>query len=121
MKKNIFWFRRDLRLDDNTALNAALNNNSVIAVFIFDANIVSKLPANDARINFIYNQLKKIDALLKSHGSSLLVLKGDPVNIFSQLIEQYNTDVVYSNRDYEPYAISRDKRIAELLLKNKIK
>ena len=121
MKKNIFWFRRDLRLDDNTALNAALNNNSVIAVFIFDTNIVSKLPANDARINFIYNQLKKIDALLKSHGSSLLVLKGDPVNIFSQLIEQYNTDVVYSNRDYEPYAISRDKRIAELLNKNKIK
>ena len=59
MKKNIFWFRRDLRLDDNTALNAALNNNSVIAVFIFDENIVSKLPANDSRINFIYNQLNK--------------------------------------------------------------
>lgn len=121
MKKNIFWFRRDLRLDDNTALNAALNNNSVIAVFIFDENIVSKLPPNDARINFIYNQLKKIDALFKSHGSSLLVLKGEPVNIFSKLIEKYNTESVYSNRDYEPYAISRDKRIAELLDKKNIK
>ena len=111
MKKNIFWFRRDLRIDDNTALNAALNSKDpVIAIFIFDNQIVDSLPKNDARINFIYSQLKSIDSLLKSYGSSLLVFKGNPCDIFAELISKYNINCVFSNKDYEPYALNRDKK-----------
>jgi deoxyribodipyrimidine photo-lyase len=122
MKKNIFWFRRDLRIEDNTALNAALNSKDpVIAIFIFDNQIVDRLPKNDARINFIYSQLKRIDSLLKSHGSSLLVCKGNPCDIFAELIIKYNINCVFSNKDYEPYALNRDKKIDIFLKKYNIK
>ena len=122
MKKNIFWFRRDLRLDDNTALNAALNSKDpVIAIFIFDNQIVDRLPKNDARINFIYSQLKRIDSLLKSYGSSLLVFKGNPCDIFTELISKYNINCVFSNKDYEPYALNRDKKIDIFLKEYNIK
>jgi len=122
MKKNIFWFRRDLRIEDNTALNAALNSKDpVIAIFIFDNQIVDRLPKNDARINFIYSQLKRIDSLLKSHGSSLLVFKGNPCDIFAELIIKYNINCVFSNKDYEPYALNRDKKIDIFLKKYNIK
>ena len=58
MQSNIFWFRRDLRIEDNTALIQALNSSqSIIPIFIFDINIIKKLPKDDARISFIYNQL----------------------------------------------------------------
>ena len=60
-KINIFWFRRDLRLNDNTALSKVLlNNNKTLPIFIFDENITDELDNDDARISFIYNQLKKI-------------------------------------------------------------
>ena len=122
MKKNIFWFRRDLRIEDNTALNAALNSKDpVIAIFIFDNQIVDRLPKNDARINFIYSQLKSIDSLLKSYGSSLLVFKGNPCDIFTELISKYNINCVFSNKDYEPYALNRDKKIDIFLKKYNIK
>ena len=122
MKKNIFWFRRDLRIEDNTALNAALNSKDpVIAIFIFDNQIVDSLPKNDARINFIYSQLKSIDSLLKSYGSSLLVFKGNPCDIFTELISKYNINCVFSNKDYEPYALNRDKKIDIFLKKYNIK
>jgi len=80
---NIFWFRRDLRVEDNTALNLVLSKElNVLPIFIFDNNITDLLPKNDARISFIYSQLKKIDLFLKKNSSSLLILKGDPKNIF---------------------------------------
>ena len=61
MQSNIFWFRRDLRLEDNTALIQALNSsNSIIPVFIFDTSILKNLSKDDARISFIYSQLVKI-------------------------------------------------------------
>lgn len=122
MKKNIFWFRRDLRIEDNTALNAALNyKDPVIAIFIFDNQIVDRLPKNDARINFIYSQLQSIDSLLKSYESSLLVFKGNPCDIFAELISKYNINCVFSNKDYEPYALNRDKKIDIFLKKYNIK
>ena len=78
MQSNIFWFRRDLRIEDNTALIQALNSSqSIIPIFIFDINIIKKLPKDDARISFIYNQLIGINKYLKRFNSSLLVLHGD--------------------------------------------
>ncbi len=119
MNVTLFWFRRDLRLEDNTALLKALTEHeNVLPVFIFDESIISHLPADDARVNFIYDSLEAIDQKLKSFGTSLLCLKGKPSEVFTHLLSQYNIDAVYHNKDYEPYAITRDKSI-ELLLREK--
>lgn len=116
-KVNFFWFRRDLRLDDNIGLNEALNNNSnVIPLFIFDENITNELEKNDPRINFIYNQLESINKCLESkYNSRLLVLKGKPLDVIKKLAAEYNIGSFFLNHDYEPYAIARDKEINDFL------
>ena len=121
MKTNIFWFRRDLRLDDNIGLNSALSSgNPVLGIFIFDEDIIENLPKDDARISFIYQKLEEINKRLNNVNSSLLVIKGKPINVFNNLIKEYEIENLYSNLDYEPYAIDRDKKISDLLKKNKI-
>jgi len=111
-KVNFFWFRRDLRLDDNIGLDEALKNNSnVIPLFIFDENITNELEKNDPRINFIYNQLESINKCLESkYNSRLLVLKGKPLDVIKKLVAEYNIGSFFLNHDYEPYAIARDQR-----------
>ena len=120
MKTNIFWFRRDLRLDDNIGLNSALSSgNPVLGIFIFDEDIIENLPNDDARISFIYQKLEEINKRLNNVNSSLLVIKGKPINVFNNLIKEYEIENLYSNLDYEPYAIDRDKKISDLLKKKK--
>ena len=116
-KVNFFWFRRDLRLDDNIGLDEALKSNlNVIPLFIFDENITNELEKNDPRINFIYNQLESINKCLESkHNSRLLVLKGKPLDVIKKLAAEYNIGSFFLNHDYEPYAIARDKEINDFL------
>lgn len=112
----VFWFRRDLRLEDNKALSKALKSDcKVLPVFIFDDNILDKLPEDDARVNFIYKKLKSIDEILKKHKSSLLVLKGEPLEVWRELVEGRKVVKVFTNTDYEPYAIHRDIQVASFL------
>jgi len=121
MKVNIFWFRRDLRLTDNTALSNALAEGlPVLPVFIFDDNITGELPEDDPRISFIYDSLSGLNNELVKHKSSLLVLKGDPVKIWKKLTAEYDINCVFINKDYEPYAITRDNNIEKLLNQNNI-
>lgn len=116
MKYSIFWFRRDLRLEDNTALFSAIENHkNVIPLFIFDDDILSELPIDDARVSFIYNTLENINVKLKEFGTSILCLKGKTVEVWRNLINTYSIAKVYVNKDYEPYAIKRDFNISELL------
>ena len=120
MKTTIHWFRRDLRIKDNTALYHALSqNNNVQCIFIFDENIIDELPKNDHRISFIYDSLSKLNNELNKYGSRLKIYKGKPIDIFKKIITKYDIDYIYFNKDYEPYAISRDNQIKELL-NNKI-
>jgi deoxyribodipyrimidine photo-lyase len=119
---NVFWFRRDLRLEDNTGLSHALSGGlPVLPLFIFDTEIISELPSDDPRITFIHETLRSIDAWLRSSGSSLLVLRGDPKRIWEELVSRYQVNAVYTNRDYEPYAISRDAQIESFLNEHDIK
>jgi deoxyribodipyrimidine photo-lyase len=121
MKINIFWFRRDLRLEDNTALNRAFEDGlPVLPLFIFDTVILDELPADDPRISFIHSTLERINNELQEHGSSVLVLKGDPEKVWKKLVASYEINSVYVNKDYEPYSISRDLKIESLLKKNKL-
>jgi deoxyribodipyrimidine photo-lyase len=117
----IFWFRRDLRIEDNTALAEALDKDiPVLPIFIYDRLILNELSENDARVNFIHQTILKIKNTLKGHGSDILCLDGEPATIWKELISKFNIAAVYTNRDYEPYAIGRDKEIAQLLAKKDI-
>ncbi len=116
----LFWFRRDLRLKDNTALFHALSNEkpgSVQAIFILDTNILDELPKNDQRIQFILKELQGIDHKLKESGSSLDIHYGNPLEIFKRILDDNNIAAIYTNEDYEPYAIDRDLEIKEHLEK----
>jgi deoxyribodipyrimidine photo-lyase len=116
-----FWFRRDLRLDDNVGLFQALQSKyPVIPIFVFDDLILHSLPKSDPRVGFIYDSLSKINSKLKETGSALLVKKGKTIDVWNALIQEYDVKEVYFNRDYEPYAINRDKAICELLETNNI-
>ena len=115
----IFWFRRDLRLLDNTGLNLALiKSKDVQPIFIFDKEIIDELPNDDPRVNFLYDELLKINKELISYNSSLKVYHGKPIDVFKQLSKENSELEVYTNRDYEPYAIARDEEINKLLLEN---
>lgn len=119
---NIFWFRRDLRLIDNAGLYNALNgNHPVLPIFIFDEDILESLPKDDARVTFIHNTISDINNSLKETiGSSIATFHNKPLEVFKQLTETYTIDTVYSNHDYEPYAIKRDNTIQEFLKTNNI-
>ncbi len=116
MKINILWFRRDLRLNDNTSLNAALAGDlPVLPVFIFDTNIISELPVDDPRITFIHETLENINRDLAKSGSSVYVIKDTPEAAWKKLMLEFDINTVFINKDYEPYAINRDNQIKELL------
>ena len=118
---SIFWFRRDLRLEDNIGLDHAIKSGlPVLPIFIFDDDILEDLPKNDARLTFIYDSLRQIDIKLKKNNSSLLIKKGSIPKVWKSLITEYNIKKVFFNRDHEPYAIKRDKEITEFLISNKI-
>jgi len=115
-KISIFWFRRDLRLHDNVALfNALKSGEKVLPIFIFDTSILDKLPKNDARVSFIIKELRSMNEHLKSFDASIDILHGKPIEVFESLIKKYQIASVFTNQDYEPYAIRRDQEILELL------
>ena len=113
----IFWFRRDLRFTDNKGLFHALaENENVIPLFIFDTEITSQLPKNDARIEFIHWQLSQMDEKLKSIQKGIWVYKGKPAEIFEKLLKNLNIRAIYANKDHEPYGNERDENIKKLLI-----
>lgn len=121
-KVSIFWFRRDLRLDDNAGLYYALSSNErILPIFIYDSDILKELPRDDARVSFIDNTIHKLDKKLKNdYSSGIATFYGKPVSIFNKLLREYNITSVYTNHDYEPYAIKRDSAIKEILSANNI-
>ena len=114
---SIFWFRRDLRLEDNKGFFEALQSqNTILPIFIFDTEILDKLPKDDARLNFIFDSLQNMRQKLNDdYGSGIAMFKGTPKTVFENLIESYNIHAVYTNHDYEPYASKRDAEINTLL------
>jgi len=122
MKINIFWFRRDLRLDDNTALNYALSDGiPVLAVYIFDTGIIEEYPADDPKISFVWETLSSLNNELDKHDSSILVLKGNPETLWRKLLDSYDINAVFINKEYEPYSISRDLKIESILREKSVK
>uniref|UniRef100_UPI003F49C764 deoxyribodipyrimidine photo-lyase n=1 Tax=Gilvibacter sp. TaxID=2729997 RepID=UPI003F49C764 len=118
MKENekiaLFWFRRDLRLHDNAGLYAAADgDHKILPLFIFDENILEELPADDARVNFIYDSLEKLQSKLSDGQAGFCIRKGNPLDVLKKLATTYNIAAIHTNRDYEPYARKRDKSVSD--------
>jgi deoxyribodipyrimidine photo-lyase len=117
----LFWHRRDLRIEDNAGLYKALKLGSEVQpIFIFDTSILEELPKNDQRVLFIYQEIQRLKSEYSALGSDLLVYYGNPLSVFKELIKKATVSYVVTNRDYEPYALERDKAVFEFLQQHNI-
>jgi deoxyribodipyrimidine photo-lyase len=106
----IHWFRRDLRLDDNSALDAALRSgDQVLPVFVIDDAIVGHA-IGEHRLRFLRTALVDLDAQLRRRGSRLVVRRGDAPRELNRVAEEVEAWGVYYNRDHTPYSRARDTR-----------
>ena len=120
MKKvSIFWFRRDLRLEDNHGLFQALSSEvPVLPLFIFDTHILDRLPTKrDARVEFIHRSLQHVQEALGGH---LCVKHGNPEDVFRSLFQEWEVVKIYTNHDYERYGLERDTKIKAIAQENGI-
>lgn len=119
---NIFWFRRDLRLEDNAGLFHALNSElPVLPLFIYDKNILTLLPdKDDARVTFIHQAVTEVNDSLKRLHSSVEIKYNSPALAFKEVLQDFEVQQVFANEDYEPYAIKRDMEVESLLREKNI-
>ena len=117
MNINVFWFRRDLRLQDNAGLYHALKSGKpVLPIFIFDKKILDYLEdPDDARVTFLHNTLTELKAELEALGSTLLVFYGNPLDVWQKMTAEYAIKKVFTNHDFEPYPLQRDNEIKQFL------
>lgn len=114
MKTVIWWIRRDLRLNHNPTLQAALQTGlPVVPLFIIDPVLVSDPPSN--RQNFLMSALKSLDQALQTARSHLILRKGKPLQVLQQMAAENETAAIYAEEDYSPYSISRDTEIQKFL------
>lgn len=118
----LFWFRRDLRIEDNTGLYYALQSgHRVLPIFIFDPQILDQLENSyDRRVDYIHQAITSLNKQFACFESGISVFHNDNSNVFNELISTYNIQGVYCNEDYEPTALKRDERIRSLLTENSI-
>lgn len=119
---NICWLRRDLRLHDHHALDQAFQGGKpVLLLFIFDKNILSQLSdKKDRRVTFIHQTLTELNKNLLKNNSSLYCIYDSPLNAFEHLLKEFEVKEVFTNQDYEPYALSRDEEIEKFLKKKQV-
>lgn len=117
---NIFWFRRDLRLEDNTGLHHALQSGlPIIPIFIFDRAILDQLDNKaDRRVEFIMSAIEEMQMQLIVVGSGIKVYYDNAILAWEKITNEFSIHTVYTNHDYEPYAIERDQEV-ETILKRK--
>lgn len=122
MKKrvNIFWFRRDLRLEDNKGLYEACLNGTTLPVFIFDTEILKHLEKDDARVSYIHKSLTQIQHTLSKNGKGIKIYYGEVLSCWEKILDDFDVKTVFTNKDYEPYAINKDKQIEDFLLEHQI-
>lgn len=111
-KTAIVWFRRDLRLADNPALNAAMRAaEAVVPVFIWNTREESPWMPGAASRWWLHHSLAKLDTSLRKRGSRLILRQGNSAEVLASLVHEMGASAVYWNRVYEPATIERDKRV----------
>ena len=121
-EKALFWFRRDLRDEDNAGFTQALlAAKAVHTVFVFDTTILNELKNPfDRRVDFIWQSLVELEKALAQKGGGLQFEVGDPIKVIPALAKRLKVEAVFTNRDYEPQAVARDERVQGQLAKSEI-
>jgi deoxyribodipyrimidine photo-lyase len=115
-RRALHIFRRDLRLEDNTALGRALaTSREVVTAFILDDTQVGAHPYRSANgLAFMIESLEALAEAIAARGGRLLTLHGSPSQVVASLIAEFGIDAVFFNRDYTPFSLRRDAAIAEV-------
>ena len=114
----LFWHRRDLRIDDNIGLHAARSSGlPVVGFFCFDTGILDKLPRLDRRVGFIHHHVKGLSKAYAETDGSMVVSHGDPLECLTGTVGRlalagFKVHAIHTNRDYAPYPVRRDERVA---------
>ena len=118
----VFWFRRDLRLEDNVALYYALQSGyRVLPIFIFDKDILKQFTDPfDKRLEYIHQALSRVNDTLSNLGTGVLCFHNTVTEVFASLMQKYEVKAVYTNEDYEPRTIKRDAEVEQLLANQSI-
>ena len=117
----LFWFRRDLRLDDNVGLYHSIKNETkVLPIFIFDTDILDRLSKEDPRVCFLHQRIEELNQQLDEWNKKIHVYHGKPIDVLRKVLSKNTVHAVYTNRDYEPYATQRDVEIKALLSENDV-
>jgi deoxyribodipyrimidine photo-lyase len=112
----LFWFRRDLRDEDNTGLFQALRSAArVHCAFVFDRDILEGLPRADRRVEFIHGSVAELRESLRRRGGELIVLQGRAIEAIPALARRLEVGAVFANGDYEPGAVARDAAVERAL------
>ncbi len=110
---SILWFRRDLRLHDHPALLAAAQDGAVLPLFVLDDALLA--PSGEARVQFLMDSLRALDADLRRHGPGLVVRHGRPEEVVPEVAREVGARHVHISADYGPYGAARDERVEQAL------
>lgn len=112
----IHWFRRDLRIHDNTALHKAVTSGiPVIPLFIIDDTLLQSPRVGAPRVKFMLQALRSLDKTLQLYGAKLIIRRGKPLNVLQQFSTETGVTALYFNADYSPYAQHRDNAVTKSL------
>lgn len=115
MRPIVVWFRRDLRVDDHAALyHAAAIGAPVVPVFIFDTDVIDRLPSDGAVFDFQAEALHDLASSVAERGGRLILRRGPALEVHENLIREFQPSALYFNRDYEPAARRRDEAVEQL-------
>ncbi|QJR82622.1 deoxyribodipyrimidine photo-lyase [Alteromonas pelagimontana] len=105
---SIMWFRQDLRVKDNPALNAACDKGKLVPIYIEDTTAPDEQQPGGASKWWLHHSLQKLNDRLNGH---LQIFLGDPYEIIPKLAKNFQAQSVYWNRCYGPHQMQRDKKI----------
>ncbi|MEO1518034.1 MAG: DASH family cryptochrome [Bacteroidota bacterium] len=121
MNRVLLWFRTDLRLSDNLALQAALEEaNEIVPVYIFDEQWLGTdrwgfQRTGPFRLKFLLESLEDLKTHLKETGSDLIIRRGQAADILAQLAEKYECSTVYASKEYTSEEIKVERAVEEKL------
>ena len=108
---SIFWFRRDVRLDDHPGLAAAANQGPVLALFVLDPALIERV--SERRRNALLAGLRHLDSQIAERGGNLLVVDGDPEVEVPKVAESHGIERVHVSAEVTPFAKRRDAAVAD--------
>lgn len=114
MSRALFFFRRDLRLEDNSALIEAARKHEVLPMFVLDESLLCRWRESHFRLGFLFQSLQELEQSIADRGGTLLIERGDPTEVVKPLLDNYDIEAVYVNREYTPLGERRDAQLARV-------